>query len=127
MNSKLKNGSYKTRVNYQKLSVVVFTPYPVRRGICQVCHRSIEKGEIKVTALHHYRYKYSKETIRKNPILALDHTIETCFTHHQILDALRVLSEHSTSSILAVLHAFPIDNETATFIRAFNLYLSDYI
>ena len=127
MNSKLEDGSYKTRVNYQGLSVLVFTSYPVRRGVCQICHRSIEKGEIKVTALHHYIYKYHKLTVKKNPLLALDFTIETCFTHHQILDALRVLSEHSTSSILACLHAYPIDRETVTFIRSFEQYLSEYL
>ena len=44
-----------------------------RTGICQLCGRSVAKGEIKYTNLHHYNYD------SKNP---LANTIELCVRCH---------------------------------------------
>jgi len=66
-------------------------PYPcnIRKGICKVCGRSKHKAEIKTTQLHHWWYKYSVETVKKNPLLALENSIEVCFGCHKIADWLR--------------------------------------
>ena len=47
---------------------------PIRIGVCSFCERSIEKGEIKQTQLHHTKYDLT------NP---LKHTIELCVRCHR--------------------------------------------
>ena len=47
--------------------------YPPRRGICSKCGRSVVKGEIKKTNIHHEKYD------ENNP---LAHTIELCVSCH---------------------------------------------
>ena len=71
--------------------VRIMVPYPrnPRTGTCKVCGKSKEKGEIKTTQLHHWHYAYSVETVKKNPLLALDNTVEVCFGCHRIADWLR--------------------------------------
>jgi len=66
-------------------------PYPrnPRRGKCKVCGKDKAKGEIKTTQLHHWYYKYNVETVKKNPLLALENTIELCYGCHKIADWLR--------------------------------------
>ncbi len=56
-----------------------------RKGICELCHRSVAKGEIKYTNLHHYNYD------SKNP---LANTIELCIRCHNtqaIVECVNVL------------------------------------
>lgn len=44
-----------------------------RIGICAECHKSIDKGEIKITNLHHFKYDKSDP---------LAHTVELCVDCH---------------------------------------------
>jgi len=79
----------KWAIRYQQTTIMVPYPRNPRRGICQACGRSKEKGEIKTTQLHHWFYKYETETVKKNPLLALENSVELCFRCHKIADAFR--------------------------------------
>jgi len=81
----------KQSVIYERKRIIIDREEPIRKGICNICGKSRAKGEIKITALHHYKYAYTRKTIRKHPELALENTIETCFGCHPILDGLRQL------------------------------------
>jgi len=74
-------------------SLTVMVPYPEnpREGICEACERRIDKKEINVTALHHWIYRYKHNTIKKDPLKALENNSEVCFFCHKLADALRVL------------------------------------
>ena len=72
-----------------------------RKGKCECCGKVVGE-EIKVTALHHNWYAYQPETVRKNPILALDNTIEICYGCHQMADAIRALLYASPSRVARV-------------------------
>lgn len=78
---------------------VIYLPEDPRKHQCEACKRKVGQG-IKSTALHHTSYKYKGDTVKKNPKLALDNTIEVCFTHHKIADALRVLTDFNPNHIL---------------------------
>jgi len=104
-----KSKKYRSRVQYQKHSVVVVTDYPIRKGECCACHRKVGK-ELKVTQLHHYRYAYRWETVKKNPILALDYTLEFCYGCHPVGDCLRVLASIKDKyRILDVYNVLPVE------------------
>jgi hypothetical protein len=70
---------------------VVTLPFDPRNHICEACGKSVESGEIKNTALHHWYYAYAPQTVKKNPLLALDNTSEFCYYCHQLADAIRTL------------------------------------
>ena len=69
----------------------VILPFDPRKGVCSACGKSKAKGEITMTSMHHWRYAYKPDTVRKNPILALENTSEFCFSCHRVADALRNL------------------------------------
>lgn len=71
--------------------VVVTLPYNPRKHICEACKKSVAAGEIRVTALHHWWYAYQPQTVKDNPILAIDNTSELCFGCHPLADAIRAL------------------------------------
>jgi hypothetical protein len=71
--------------------VVVVLPFDPRKGICQACGKSKERGEIRTTANHHWWYAYAPKTVKENPLLALENTSELCFYCHQLADAIRAL------------------------------------
>ena len=71
--------------------VTVDVDKPIRIGICEACKRRVGDGQINVTALHHWFYKYKNETVKKNPMLALENTNEYCYFGHMIADAIRML------------------------------------
>lgn len=78
------------KVYYQKTHISIKGyPVQIRRGICIGCKRNKHKGEIKTTQLHHMKYAFETETVLKNPILALENTLELCFGCHPIADGLR--------------------------------------
>lgn len=80
-------------VTYQKTRIKIPLDENPRKGICDGCGRSKKSGEIKVTQLHHWFYKYHLSTVKKNPRLALENTNEFCFNPcHKAADALRVLT-----------------------------------
>jgi hypothetical protein len=78
-------------VQYEKTRIKVFVPFPVRKGKCDACGRTVAKQEIRTTQRHHTKYAYELETVKKNPVLALDNSLELCFSDHVIADALRGL------------------------------------
>jgi hypothetical protein len=91
-------------VSYQTAhgkGVIVYLPSNPRKGKCQCCGKIIGE-EIKTTQLHHNWYAYQPETVKKNPILALDNTIEVCYGCHQIADAIRALLYASPSRVSRV-------------------------
>jgi len=93
------------RMRYQ--SIFVWFKVDPRTGICVSCGKSIHKGEIKTTQMHHYRYAYKPATVRKNPKLALEHTIELCYGCHPVADALRLLFERKNDRIVNVYLSLP--------------------
>ena len=62
-----------------------------RKGICDACKKSIARGEIKTTHLHHWWYAYIPKTVKANPILVLDNTSELCYYCHKLADSIRGL------------------------------------
>ena len=79
----------KQSITYEKQRIIIDREEPLRKGICRVCNRSVVKHEIRITALHHHKYAYTRKTVREKPELALENTIETCWGCHPILDGLR--------------------------------------
>jgi len=78
------------RIYYQKTRVSFSYPVPIRNGCCVACTRC--KGEgIKTTQLHHTKYAFETKTVKQNPVLALENTLELCFGCHPIADGLRLL------------------------------------
>jgi hypothetical protein len=90
-------------------------PFDPRKGICAACGKSRHKiingePEIKLTALHHWKYSHSPETVKKNPILILDNTVEVCFACHQVADGLRgIMKMTDPERALAVMVKMPKD------------------
>lgn len=82
---------YRSNKRGKAVYVTVDVDKPIRIGVCEACGRKIEDGQISVTALHHWFYKYRNETVKKKPILALENTSEYCFYGHLIADAIRML------------------------------------
>jgi len=58
--------------------VIITLSEDPRKGKCECCGK-IVGVDIKMTALHHWYYAYQPETVRKNPVLALENTIEVCY------------------------------------------------
>lgn len=86
-----KNSNKKTKkqgVSYEKIHIKIDYPVPIRKGMCQSCLRKIGNG-IKRTSLHHTLYAYHRNTVRKNPYLALHNTIELCYGCHPVADGFR--------------------------------------
>lgn len=77
----------KWTVLYRKCNI--FLSFNPRKGICLLCGKSIEKGEISNTYLHHLIYEFQTKEIRKNHDLVLKHTIEVCFKCHHRLHAVQ--------------------------------------
>lgn len=92
---------------------VVYLPFDPRKGVCSGCGKSIHvmesdgKPQIKMTSLHHWKYAYKAETVRKNPILILDNTGEFCFACHQIADGLRNILKLSPERAVKVIMTMP--------------------
>ncbi len=82
---------------------------PNKKNTCMACGKSVAKGQITRTNIHHYRYKYSTKKVLKNPALALEDTLELDFPCHKIADALRTLNETRFEDIIKVLKAHPED------------------
>jgi len=78
----------KQGISYSGMHLRFDFPVPIRNGCCIGCLRCIGEG-IKRTALHHTKYAYQRETVRKNPYLALDNTLELCYGCHPIADGFR--------------------------------------
>lgn len=87
MSDKKKSQYY--GITYKKKRIKIPYPRNIRSGKCVVCKRSREKGEIKITALHHTKYEFDVREVLKNKFLALKNTLELCFSCHQIADGFR--------------------------------------
>ena len=99
----MKQKPYRTRyAGSRGKGVVVTLPFDPRRGICEACGKSKERGEIKMTALHHWWYAYQPKTVKKNPLLALENTSELCYYCHQLADAIRALLYAHTDRVVQV-------------------------
>lgn len=70
-------------VGYNKNTIYVPLFKPPRSGTCSACKRSIGKG-IKKTNIHHWKYEYDVNTLRKKPALVLKNTSEFCWSCHQL-------------------------------------------
>jgi len=79
----------KQRIYYQRTRFSFIFPVPIRTGCCVACKRCKSKGEIKVTQMHHTKYAFETKTVKKNPLLALENTLELCFGCHPVADGLR--------------------------------------
>jgi|GEM_PF-3253654 hypothetical protein len=88
---------------------VITLPFDPRNHICKACHKSVIKNEIKITALHHFKYAYKPETVKANPILILDNTAELCFPCHQAGDGLMNILKQSPERVLEVAKLMPKD------------------
>ena len=98
------------RIMYRNRSVVVSKP---RKNICDACKRKVGDG-IKRTNRHHWKYAYTYKTVKANPELALDNTVEYCFHCHQIADAIKALTDvKDASSIIKVLETAPANVQSS--------------
>ena len=64
-----------------------------RRGVCEACGKTVKKKQITRSNMHHHRYAYTTNQVRKNPKLALHHTSELCYPCHRLADAIRQIEE----------------------------------
>lgn len=71
--------------------ITVYLDFNPRKGVCHGCGKSVARGEIRGTQLHHWWYAYQPKTVKDNPVLALDNTSELCFYCHELADAIRAL------------------------------------
>ncbi len=78
----------KQSITYEKVKITVDYPVPIRKGQCDGCGKKAGV-EIKNTQKHHTVYKFTVATVKKNPILALENTIELGFCCHPIADGFR--------------------------------------
>jgi len=74
-------------IDYQGKKVWVELDSPPKRGVCQACSRKVGNG-IKITQTHHFVYAYSKKRVVKEPELALENTVELCWSDHRLGNAL---------------------------------------
>ena len=108
----------KQSVTYERMKVTFDYPTPIRKGCCEACKRCVQDEEIKVTALHHTLYAFTRKTVKKNPVLALLNTVETCWGCHTIFDSLRDLllsnprgALRSVNRIMQVLKCLPQEQQ----------------
>lgn len=85
------NQGKQYQMTYERTQVKFFYPVPIRKGKCVACERTVVSNEIKVTQLHHTVYKYELSTVRANPVLAYNFTLELCYGCHPIADGFRDL------------------------------------
>lgn len=85
----LKEGNVKQKIYYQRTRFSFLFPTPIRTGCCEACLRCKSKGEIKTTQKHHTVYAFETKTVRKNPLLALENTMELCYGCHPVADGFR--------------------------------------
>jgi hypothetical protein len=92
---------------------IITLPFDPRKGVCESCGKSKHKfnpdgtPEIKLTSLHHWKYAYTPETVKNNPILILDNTSEFCFACHQVADGLRGIMKLSPERALKTMKKMP--------------------
>jgi len=93
---------------YQRKRISALLPENPRKGICRACKRSRAKGEITQTQLHHTSYAYSIGTVKRNPVLAFENTVETDYPCHRIFDAFReILDKTNIERVVGVLRVLP--------------------
>ena len=81
----------------------VTLPFDPRKGVCEACGKSKEREEVKNTALHHWSYSYTSQTVKANPLLALDNTNELCYyCHTQLADPIRALLHANPERVVNV-------------------------
>ena len=78
------------KLKYRRLTVEVDFVRPKK---CCVCEKTFKKID-----MHHWKYAYKTDEVRKNPQLALHYTIPVCFYCHRIADAFRKLTENADRS-----------------------------
>jgi len=78
-------------IMYQRARILIYYPVPIRTGCCIACFRCKSTGEIKTTQKHHTIYAYTTATVKANPVLALDNSLELCYGCHPIADGFRSL------------------------------------
>lgn len=118
MSDKTKSETKYYGITYKKKRIKIPYPRNIRTGKCVACKRSKDKGEIKVTAMHHTKYEFSITEVLKNKFLALKNTLELCFSCHQIADGFRgILTIGSSdklwhvSRMLKVAKLLPIEQQ----------------
>jgi hypothetical protein len=88
---------------------IVYLPFDPRKGVCEGCGKSVAKGEIKCTSLHHWKYAFKPATVQANPVLVLENTSELCFACHRVADGLRNLMALGNERIINVASLMPKD------------------
>jgi len=91
--NKVKSKSYRMRyAGAHGGGCVVTLPFDPRHHVCEACGKSVEREEVKNTAMHHWRYGHAPQTVKANPLLALDNTSELCYyCHISLADPIRAL------------------------------------
>ena len=74
------------KIRYRRITVEVEGERPKK---CCVCEKEFKKID-----MHHFKYAYKTDEVRKNPQLALENTIPVCYYCHRIADALRKIEEN---------------------------------
>lgn len=88
---------------YEGKTVYVELDSPPKKGRCEACGRVCGKG-IKITALHHHKYAYSKKRVIREPQLALEFTAELDFFCHRIGNALMNLLSVKGNNIKSIIN-----------------------
>lgn len=59
--------------------------------------------------MHHWKYAYATQTVKKKPELALNNTKEYCYHCHQAADAFFILSRLDVKTVKGVLNSTPLE------------------
>lgn len=101
----------KYAIDYEGKKIWVELDSPPKKGVCQACFRKVG-DDIKTTALHHFKYEFSKKRLVKEPELSLKNTCELDFSCHRLGNALMVLLSvklENVGSIVKVAKLMPND------------------
>ena len=79
-------------LNYHGLRLKL--PFNPRKGKCLACEY---EG---YTNIHHWLYAYTYSDVRKNNLLALNYTTETCYVCHELGNSLRKIIAEDPSMLI---------------------------
>lgn len=111
--------------------VCIWLPFNPRDGVCKICGKSVHNEEIKFTNIHHTKYAYRPSTVKKavdngNYSLALENTVECCYAHHNMMDAIRTLLTVTDLNIIMKGLSFLPEEHKKRLYEVSKLFIAQY-
>jgi hypothetical protein len=83
----------KQYIRYKKTNLHVNVDYLIRNKICECC------GKHTKTDLHHWKYAYPTKQVQKYKLLALDNTVELCWSCHRLANCISHLDNDDQEKV----------------------------